>query len=122
MAMSEGRAWACLMTNVLVLPGAGTLAAGRRVAGLVQSALALLGFVMVCVWMLAWVTEMVRSGGLPEGLGARGGLGVVGLVLAIVSWVWGLLSGLDILRESRGVSPGGRWRRAPTAGPPRGCR
>lgn len=106
---SEGKAWACLMTNVLVLPGAGTIAAGRRLTGFVQAILALLGFVLLCVWMVSWVGEMVRTATFPEGLGPHAGLGVFGMLLAVVSWVWGFLSGLAILREAReGVSPAGR--------------
>lgn len=109
MALTEGRAWACLMTNVLVLPGAGTLAAGRRLAGLVQAVLALLGFVMVCAWMVSWLQEMARTATLPTGLGPHAGLGLFGLLLAVVSWAWGLVSGLAIVREAReSVSPGGR--------------
>jgi hypothetical protein len=109
MALTEGKAWACLMTNVLVLPGAGTLAAGRRLAGLVQAILALLGFVLVCAWMVYWVGEIVRTSTLPAGLGPHAGLGLFGLFLAVLSWTWGLLSGLAILREAReGVSPAGR--------------
>jgi hypothetical protein len=109
MVLTEGKAWACLMTNVLVLPGAGTLAAGRRLAGLVQTILALLGFVMVCVWMVAFVTDLVREAAPPAGLGRYGGLGMLGLLLAVGSWIWGLLSGLEILREAReGVSRAGR--------------
>jgi len=97
------------MTNVLVLPGAGTLAAGRRLTGFVQAILALLGFVLVCAWMVYWVGEMVRTATLPEGLGPHAGLGLFGLLLAVVSWVWGLLSGLAILREAReGLSPANR--------------
>lgn len=106
---SEGKAWACLMTNVLVLPGLGTLAAGRRAAGLVQTILALAGFVLVCGWLVSFVLDAVRAAALPENLGAHAGLGFFGLVLAVGSWVWGLLSGLAILRESRGtVRPAGR--------------
>ena len=108
-SLSEGRAWACLMTNVLVLPGAGTMAAGRLLAGLVQAILAIVGFVMVCIWMVAWVSEMVRQAEVPTGLGAHAGLGLFGLLLAVVSWAWGFASGLAILREAKGrVSPGGR--------------
>jgi hypothetical protein len=97
------------MTNVLVLPGAGTMAGGRLLAGLVQAILAIVGFVMVCVWMVYWVSEGVTQGDVPTGLGAHGGLGLVGLLLAVVAWAWGLASGLAILREARdGVSPADR--------------
>lgn len=107
MASPEGKAWACLMTNVLVLPGAGTMAGGRWATGLVQAILALVGFVMVCLWLVWFVLDAVRTATLPADLGPHAGLGIFGLLLAVVSWVWGLLSGLAILREAR-VSPEGR--------------
>ena len=76
---------------------------------LAQAILALLGFVLVCAWMVYWVQEMVRTATLPAGLGPHGGLGLLGLLLAVVSWAWGLVSGLAILREAKeGVSPAGR--------------
>ena len=43
--MDEARAWTSLMTNLLVLPGLGSLLAGRR-AGWPQAALALAGFAL----------------------------------------------------------------------------
>jgi hypothetical protein len=105
MATTEGKAWACLMTNVLVLPGAGTMAAGRWLTGLVQAIVAVIGFVLACVWMVVFVTDMARAAELPMGLGRYGGLGMFGLLLAVVSWVWGLLSGLEVLREARKEPP-----------------
>jgi hypothetical protein len=108
MALTEARAWACLLTNVLVLPGAGTMAAGRRTVGLVQAVLALAGFVMVCAWMIFWISEATEAAALPSGLGGHGGLGVVGLILAVVSWAWALVSSLDVLREAKAASPATR--------------
>jgi hypothetical protein len=109
MASSQSKAWACLMTNVLVLPGLGTLAGGRRATGLVQAVLSLVGVVLVCVWLIAFVTTVVRTGELPSDLGRYGGLGMIGLLLAIVSWAWGLASGLALVREAKDtIRPGDR--------------
>ena len=70
---------------------------------------ALTGFVMVCVWMVYWVSETLTQAALPSGLGAHAGLGLFGLLLAVVSWAWGLASGLAIVREAKErVSPAGR--------------
>jgi hypothetical protein len=109
MASSQSKAWACLMTNVLVLPGLGTLAGGRRATGLVQAVLSLVGVVLACVWLFAFVMTVVRTSELPSDLGRYGGLGMFGLLLAIVSWVWGLASGLTLVREAKqAIRPAGR--------------
>src|SRR5207245_11084787 len=74
--VDETRAWACLMANILVLPGLGSLIAGRR-SGWPQAAGALGGFALTLVW-LGWVVgawsrtgSFPLAGGpyLPEGLG-----------------------------------------------------
>jgi hypothetical protein len=102
MPVSGGRAWASLTTNVLVLPGLGTLAGGRRREGAIQMLVALVGFAATCVWLVAWVMDVVRTASLPDGLGPYAVWGVGGLALCVVAWVWGLMSGLAIVRESKG--------------------
>ena len=97
--MDEALAWASLITNLLVLPGLGSLLAGRR-AGWPQAALALAGFALSTVW-LAWFVIAWSRTGFPLDGGPYLPLGLLGVFLFAVSWVWGLITGLAVVRESR---------------------
>jgi hypothetical protein len=98
--VDEARAWASLMTNLLVLPGLGSLLAGRRV-GWPQAALALAGFALSTVWLGWFVIAWWGTGGFPLDGGPYLPMGLLGVLLFAVSWVWGLLTGLAVVRESR---------------------
>ena len=98
--MDEARAWTSLMTNLLVLPGLGSLLAGRRV-GWPQAALALAGFALSTVWLGWFVIAWSRTGSFPLDGGPYLPMGLLGVFLFGVSWVWGLLTGLAVVRESR---------------------
>lgn len=111
--MDEARAWACLMTNLLVLPGLGSLLAGRR-AGWPQTALALVGFALTAVWLVWFVVAWSRTGSLPLDGGPYLPWGAFGVLLFALSWVWGLFTGLRVVSESRAT----RARRGRAAGAP----
>ena len=98
--MDEARAWACLMTNLLVLPGLGSLLAGRR-AGWPQAALAFVGFALSTVWLGWFVIAWSRTGSFPLDGGPYLPLGLLGVLLFAVSWMWGLVTCLAVVRESR---------------------
>ena len=98
--MDEARAWACLMTNLLVLPGLGSLLAGRR-AGWPQAAVALVGFVLSTIWLAWFVVAWWRTGSFPLDGGPYLPMGLLGVFLFAVSWVWGLVTGLAVVGESR---------------------
>lgn len=100
--MDEARAWACLMTNLLVLPGLGSLLAGRRV-GWPQAALALVGFALSTVWLVWFAATFFREGGFPLDGGPYLPAGMAGVLLFAVSWIWGLATGLAVVRGSRGA-------------------
>jgi len=95
----ETRAWACLMTNLLVLPGLGSLLVGRR-SGWAQAALALLGFALTLVWLVWFAVTWSGTGEFPLDGGPYLGEGVGGVLLFAVSWVWGLVTGLSVVRKS----------------------
>jgi len=99
--MDEARAWACLMTNILVLPGLGSLLAGRRV-GWLQAAVALGGFALSAAWLAWFVAAVFRDGAFPLDGGPYLPEGALGVLLFAVSWGWGLLTGLALVRASRG--------------------
>jgi hypothetical protein len=96
------------MTNLLVLPGLGSLMAGRR-EGWPQAALALAGFALSTVWLLWFVVTWSRTGSFPLDGGPYLPMGALGVVVFAVSWVWGLFTGLRVVRESRAAhTRGGR--------------
>ena len=103
MASSEARhdqARAELLADLLLLPGLGTLASGRRLSGLMQAGLALTGFGLTLFWFASYFLFLLREGSLPEGLGPRGALGLGGLGLFALAWLWSLVSGLGRLKAA----------------------
>ena len=86
------------MTNLAVLPGLGSLAAGRKV-GYVQAALALLGFGATLVGGALMARRLYA--GEPEVnwwavLAALGGMAVFAL-----GWLWALVTCLELHRVAR---------------------
>lgn len=105
-SLDRDKAWMSLVTNVAVLPGLGSYLAGKRWTGILQAALATLGFVLTMSWVWAIAAAWYRSGEYP---GVTPGLatGMKGLLLFALAWVWSLLSGLAALRESSRKGPPG---------------
>ena len=116
-------AWACVLANQGTLPGAGTLASGRR-AGYAQAALALAGFgpmlllslrVLIAAYHFQQISgefssfeEMfdevsIRLRHLPQTWGLYFWIGVPGSSLFALGWLWALVSSLAILTESYAV-------------------
>jgi len=103
-------AWGCLTAN-LAVPGSGTLVAGRR-SGYVQGLLALAGMGLTLVfglryigWQLANYARLQDE--MLDPLAVAGEVwiavrwAVLGIALFAVAWLWGLESGLSLLREAR---------------------
>jgi hypothetical protein len=93
-------AWAFTITNLVTLPGLGSLAAGRRV-GWAQATLALTGFGLTMWWLVRTVLEWFASGELPVGVTSTLLLGLAGVACFGVAWLWALLTSLLLLREAR---------------------
>lgn len=93
-------AWSCLVTNLLVLPGLGTLVAGRR-TGFAQAALALAGFALTLAWLVFFIATWIRLRAFPFGGGPSLRWGVLGVLLFLLAWLWSLASGLAIVRTVR---------------------
>jgi len=113
--MDRTRAWGYLMTNVLVLPGLGSIAAGRR-SGYVQAILALVGlvlsawFVTVAAWaLIAHRVNLVEAAGNGRIFSELDdvaptwkfhlALGAAGLGVFLTGWCWALLTSLSLLRS-----------------------
>jgi hypothetical protein len=95
----RSKAWSYLISNLLVLPGLGSVMARRKVSGYSQMLLAIVGFFMTLVALakiaLAWVQDFQ----LPADP-ALYKLAIYGMAIFIVSWVWSLITSLEVLRES----------------------
>ncbi len=91
---------ACTLTNLLVLPGLGSLVAGRRV-GWAQLGLALAGVGLFGYGLWQLLRDWLASEGpvfeFTRGLGGLlGGLGV-----SVVAWLWALGTSLQVHRAVR---------------------
>lgn len=97
-------AWVNALINLLALPGGGTILAGRR-SGWAQAGLALLGFVLTCVWATHAVVIWVRTGDIPCALDNYLLAGGVGALLFLIAWLWALTSSISIMRQKRTALP-----------------
>ena len=92
-------AWACLASNLLVLPGLGSVTAGRRI-GYAQMGLALAGFGLTGFWFVGLMIEWVHSGEMPLVFGPHFWTGCLGVTLFALAWSWALASSIGILRTA----------------------
>lgn len=76
---SEGTALAGLLLNALMLPGLGSLVGGKTTEGLLQLTLLFVGFPLAFV--------------------------LVGIPMVITAWVWGIVTGVRMLQESKSLPP-----------------
>lgn len=73
--ISETFAIVCLLLNVLVIPGLGSLIANKKREGIWQLVLSIVGFPLVFV--------------------------LVGFPILIGAWIWGLITGVQLIKESQ---------------------
>lgn len=70
-----GLAIVALILNVLILPGLGSLIGGKTKAGVWQLVLSIVGIILSFV--------------------------LVGIPILIAAWVWGIVTGVQMIQESR---------------------
>lgn len=91
------KAWSCLIANLVVLPGLGSVMGGRK-TGFLQMMLAIGGFVVTLVALIKIVLFWAHDFQLP----AEARLyrtAISGMAVFLVSWVWSLLTSLAIFRD-----------------------
>jgi hypothetical protein len=98
--IKPGRGHDCLLTNLLVLPGLGSLMGGRKV-GWLQIMLALVGFVLTPSYFIGIAKHWIRTGQYTCEFNRYLLLSFLGLLLFLGAWGWGLATGLAIRRASR---------------------
>lgn len=98
--LDRATARACLMTNLAVLPGLGSLLAGRRV-GMIQMVFGLIGSGLFIFWLLAFARAWMQQGIFPRDGGPHPGCGKWGLTIGLIGSVWSVATSLSVLREIR---------------------
>jgi hypothetical protein len=99
--LDETLAWSALATNLLVLPGLGSMMARHRAAGILQAALALGGTGLAVYWLVSFLRLWSAEGVFPMDGGEDFALGLAGVGIFGVGWVWSLATSLLVLREVR---------------------
>ena len=72
--VSQGLAIAALLINVLLIPGLGTIIAGRKSEGLFQLILLIIGIALSFF--------------------------LIGIPIVILCWIWGLVTGIQLIKEA----------------------
>jgi hypothetical protein len=102
----EDFAWACLVANLFGIPGMGTVMA-QRWEGVPQLALAIVGGILLTWWLVAFALAFLRTMTIPAPGGPDLRLGLWGVGLFGVAWVWALASSVAVLRVAKGEARGG---------------
>ena len=87
--------------NLLVLPGLGSFLARRQVAGAAQAMLAGTGFGLSFWWLILLGRQWTEEGYFPWDGGTDFRIGVTGVLLFAVAWVWALATSLSVVRAAR---------------------
>ena len=96
----ERAAWAALGTNLLVLPGLGSLMAGRKV-GWIQAALALAGAALSVWWLALFAREWSRLGEIPLATPPALETGLWGTGIFGVAWLWSAATSVNAVARAR---------------------
>jgi hypothetical protein len=94
--IERSKAWSCVVTNLLVLPGLGTHMAGAKLAGWLQMLLSLAGLILTIKAMVEFGLYWIRTQQLPDSGQIISLLAGLGLFLG--AWVWSLISSLIVFR------------------------
>ena len=99
--LTRSRAWTCVLINQLATPGLGSIIAGRRISGLCQLGLALIGFILLVGWMVNFFYALAMNQlEQPPPTGSYGWMGKWGLLSFGAGWVWSLVTSALLLREA----------------------
>ena len=96
--VDRSKAWSCLVTNLLVLPGLGSIMGGHKV-GYLQILLALVGFVVTLIALIRIVYLWAQEFLLPNDPGLYYSA-MIGMAVFLISWTWSLLTSLAIFRRA----------------------
>ena len=97
--INRSEAWGFLLINVLVCPGMGTLLAGKKV-GFFQLAGAGTGLLIALIGFFKLLADLslIATGEKVPKLAFI--IGIAGVAVFLVFWVWAIISGFLILRST----------------------
>jgi hypothetical protein len=87
--------------NLLVLPGLGSFLARRRIAGAAQAMLAVIGAGLSLWWLILLARQWSEEGYFPIDGGHDFRIGVSGVLVFALAWVWSLVTSLSVIRTAR---------------------
>ncbi len=96
--ISRSKAWSCLITNLLVLPGLGTVMAGKAF-GRVQILSAAAGFSATVYGILRVFSEWLRQEHFPGDFATYKWF-FTGAAMFLGSWIWSGITGILLLRQA----------------------
>ncbi|MBI3333918.1 hypothetical protein HYZ97_00310 [Candidatus Pacearchaeota archaeon] len=73
--VSQGLAIAALILNILILPGLGTLIAGRIKTGVIQLVIALISIPLMFL--------------------------IIGIPIFLIVWIWGIVTAVNLIKEAK---------------------
>ena len=98
--LDEPSAWSCLVANMVLLPGLGTVIAGKRV-GYLQATLAVIGIALTLSWAVWFVVTWMNAKSAPVTLEWHLIVGAIGAAIFLGAWVWAFVSGWKVLSQMR---------------------
>lgn len=99
--VGSGRAWGCLVVNLFVTPGFGSALGGWPRSGVAQFLLALTGVGCFGAWVFGVLRQFYGAWERDVSPEVRWWPMILGLGLFFIAWVWGLVTGVLIVRQAR---------------------
>lgn len=93
------------LINQFATPGLGSLMAGRWVAGIGQTLLAVIGFCLVVAWFVMVIAQVYRQFNSETPTRSVAWLGEAGALVFVLAWFWSLVTSLSLIREARAKEP-----------------
>ena len=77
----------CLILNIIILPGLGSLIGGKIKQGIWQLSLFIGGFAIGIFLTLTIVGAVI---GIP-----------LMIILPVIAWIWGIITGVELIKEAK---------------------
>ena len=98
-------AWVCLLLNLLVLPGLGSLIVRQPLKAAIQIVLALGGIVLSTVGVAPALKTFVQTNEFPDHISGSFWMAIVGVILFLTAWIWAMIGSVSAVAKSGGKKP-----------------